>query len=102
MSFSVNSRFSTNFIISLYFGYFFISKINKSSMSFNFTGFDDLFLSSCLSPALTTVRNPIDDMGKNALLLSLDRASGENKFKISPFKTELIVRKSVTDLSKRS
>ena len=68
----------------------------------SFTGFDDLFLSSCLSPALTTVRNPIDDMGKNALLLSLDRASGENKFKISPFKTELIVRKSVTDLSKRS
>ena len=68
----------------------------------SFTGFDDLFLSSCLSPALTTVRNPIDDMGKNALLLSLDRASGENKFKSSPFKTEMIVRKSVTDLAKRS
>lgn len=64
----------------------------------SFTGFDDLFLSSCLSPALTTVRNPIEDMGKNALLLSLDRASGENKFKISPFKTELIVRKSVANI----
>ncbi len=67
----------------------------------SFTGFDDLFLSSCLSPALTTVKNPIEDMGKNALLLSLDRASGENKFKIPPFKTELIVRKSVADIKNR-
>ena len=68
----------------------------------SFTGFDDLFLSSCLSPALTTVRNPIEDMGKNALLLSLDRASGKNNFKISPFKTELIIRKSVADISDKS
>ncbi len=64
----------------------------------SFIGFDNLFLSSCLKPALTTVQNPIEEMGKNALLLSLARYKKDLSFVTPKFNTELIVRKSVTKI----
>ncbi|NLK84417.1 MAG: substrate-binding domain-containing protein [Aeromonadales bacterium] len=65
----------------------------------SFTGFDDLFLSSCLNPALTTVTNPIEKMGAGALKLSLALRNNDNSYKIETFKTELIKRNSVEKLN---
>ncbi|SKA67251.1 LacI family DNA-binding transcriptional regulator [Succinivibrio dextrinosolvens] len=62
------------------------------------TGFDDLFIASCLNPALTTVTNPIGIMGKEALKLSLARYKKDYDFTIPQFKTELIIRKSVQEI----
>ncbi|MGN1280837.1 MAG: LacI family DNA-binding transcriptional regulator [Succinivibrio sp.] len=64
----------------------------------SFTGFDDLFLSSCLSPALTTVKNPIEKMGQMALELSIKRYAGNTEAMAENFQTELVVRKSVKKL----
>lgn len=65
----------------------------------SFTGFDDLFLSSCLSPALTTVKNPIEKMGQLALELSVKRYSGNTEAMALKFQTELVIRKSVLNLN---
>ncbi|MBO6258821.1 MAG: substrate-binding domain-containing protein [Succinivibrio sp.] len=62
-------------------------------------GFDNLFLSSCLNPPLTTVTNPVDIMGKYATLLSL-ALYNHQEFKLPEFETKLIWRKSVRDLEK--
>ncbi len=62
------------------------------------TGFDDLFIASCLNPSLTTVTNPISLMGKEALKLSVARYKKDNNFNIQQFKTELIIRKSVREI----
>ena len=63
------------------------------------TGFDNLFLSSCLYPALTTVINPVDVMGQQALLLSLALKNGDHSFKLGEFKTKLVCRDSVKNLN---
>lgn len=60
-------------------------------------GFDNLFLSSCLNPPLTTVTNPVDIMGKYATLLSL-ALYNHQEFKLPEFETRLIWRKSVRNL----
>ncbi len=65
------------------------------------TGFDDLFIASCLNPTLTTVTNPIEMMGKEALKLSLERFNNNQNYKISHFKPVIIIRKSVIEAQKR-
>lgn len=70
----------------------------KIPQDISITGFDDLFIASCLNPALTTVTNPIGLMGKQALELSLARYKKDFDFVIPEFKTELIIRKSVREI----
>ena len=62
------------------------------------TGFDNLFLSSCMIPALTTVINPIEQMGKRALELSIALKNGDHSFKLGSFETKLVCRNSVKKL----
>jgi DNA-binding LacI/PurR family transcriptional regulator len=57
-------------------------------------GFDDLPLASYLNPALTTIRQPMRDMGRQAvgiLFHLLDGGNAENSRRVSG---ELIVRES--------
>jgi len=56
-------------------------------------GFDDVPLASLVSPALTTVKQPIKEIGEEAAKILVDKISGKNvKSKI--FDVSLIVRKS--------
>lgn len=60
------------------------------------TGFDDLFLASCLTPKLTTVHHPVDEMGKEAVLLSTSLYNhDEEPYKLTNFDVSVVRRKSV-------
>ena len=62
------------------------------------TGFDNLFLSSSMIPAVTTVINPIEQMGKRALELSIALKNGDHSFKLGSCETKLVCRYSVKKL----
>ena len=65
----------------------------------SFVGFDNLFLSSCLNPALSTVTNPVSDMGASATRLSLALYKQDYSYKLPEFLTILINRKSIRNLN---
>ncbi len=65
----------------------------------SFIGFDNLFLSSCLTPSLTTITNPVDDMGASATRLSLALYHHDYSYKLPEFSTILINRKSIRNLN---
>jgi LacI family transcriptional regulator len=60
-------------------------------------GYDDIYISNLTSPALTTVRQPIAQMGMRSFDLLLDMVEGRAQMenKIISFEPELIVRDSV-------
>ena len=64
-------------------------------------GFDDAFPSALIAPALTTVRQPLVEMGTTAVALLLarmrDETGGDTKHRMLP--TELIVRESTARVS---
>jgi LacI family transcriptional regulator len=59
-------------------------------------GFDDIFISKYVNPGLTTVRVQIDEVGKAAAKLLIERLNRANGHEHSLIKipTELIIRKS--------
>lgn len=59
-------------------------------------GFDDIFVSQYLSPALTTVRIQIEEIGRNAAEILVKRIKNEIKSSSVTFKasSELIIRQS--------
>lgn len=58
-------------------------------------GFDDALLASHVSPKLTTVRLPIDDMSKAAVEKIIELCqSGQSAFSTASFPTRLVVRDS--------
>ena len=57
-------------------------------------GFDDLFLSRCLNPPLTTIYHPISLMSRSAVNLSNSLYQGNN-YDLPEFRLELIKRNSV-------
>ena len=66
---------------------------------FSVVGFDDIFLSSLMEPALTTVRYPFIEMGKEAINLLLDSLDTNEKVKMKKnLEHELIIRKSTRRL----
>jgi DNA-binding LacI/PurR family transcriptional regulator len=58
------------------------------------TGFDDLFVASYSAPPLTTIRQPMKDMGRRAAEILLGLLRGELAEKSVTFSGELIVRES--------
>lgn len=60
------------------------------------TGFDNLFLSTCLTPALTTVNNPVRQMAEEALRRSLDLYEGKPIAGPRRVDVNLICRESVS------
>ncbi|KNF09745.1 ribose operon repressor [Gottschalkia purinilytica] len=64
-------------------------------------GFDDVQISQILEPELTTVKQPIYDMGAESAKMLITRIKGKKiKKKIIKFKTELIIRESTKDVTK--
>ncbi len=57
-------------------------------------GFDDVAVSRYLTPALTTVRSPIEDVGCEAVLQLLRVIRGEATDSITLLPTELVIRNS--------
>lgn len=58
------------------------------------TGFDDLFFAAMLQPALTTVRQPMRQLGQRAMSLLAGLLSGHEPEKMQLVKGELVVRQS--------
>ncbi len=61
-------------------------------------GFDDVLLARYLYPALTTIRQPLFEMGQAAAKLALAALDGKEMGVRRKFEPELIVRKSVTSI----
>lgn len=59
-------------------------------------GYDDVFLATYLTPTLTTVRQPLVDMGRAAASLLLSRLDGTRREVVHRFDPELVERRSVT------
>lgn len=60
-------------------------------------GFDDIFGADFTSPALTTIRTPLDRMGEIAVARILDRLAGaapSEAREIGPLETNLVIRRS--------
>ena len=60
-------------------------------------GFDDLFLSRCTTPTLTTVYQPISKMSHAAVQLAVSLYKQE-EFKYDPFELKLVKRNSVENV----
>jgi DNA-binding LacI/PurR family transcriptional regulator len=63
-------------------------------------GFDDIHLASYTSPKLTTVRQPIYDMGRAAAKLLIDARRKKVSLKDKIFDGELVVRESTVEAPK--
>ncbi len=57
-------------------------------------GFDDLAVSRYLTPALTTVHSPLEQVGREAVLQLVKSIHGQPIDPITLLKTELVIRKS--------
>lgn len=58
------------------------------------SGFDDLFFAGLIHPALTTVRQPMRELGRRAVQLLVDLLNGCEPEKTQLIKGELVVRES--------
>ena len=65
------------------------------------TGFDDLFFAAYLAPALTTVRQPMRQMGQMAMENLFKLMSGQESAAQMKVEAELIVRGSTAKAPKR-
>ena len=57
-------------------------------------GFDDIYLARFLSPALTTVRAPTEQVGREAIRLLVEKINGNSTESIVLLPTEVVVRQS--------
>jgi LacI family transcriptional regulator len=66
-------------------------------------GFDDIYLSSLFDPSLTTIRQPVYEMGSYAVDVLIRLIKGENVIeKVKCFGPELVERNSVANLLKKN
>ncbi|PJM73936.1 LacI family transcriptional regulator [Bifidobacterium primatium] len=59
-------------------------------------GFDDIQTASYMGPALTTVRQPLEDMAASAVRMILDRREGHQVQETMIFPTSLVIRDSTS------
>lgn len=57
-------------------------------------GFDDIYLSQYLSPPLTTVRAPTEQVGREAIQLLIQKIQGQHTDNVVLLPTELVIRQS--------
>ena len=62
-------------------------------------GYDDVFLARYLTPTLTTIRQPLVDMGRAAAHLLLERLGHERREVVRRFDPELVERQSVAPIA---
>jgi LacI family transcriptional regulator len=63
-------------------------------------GFDDVFLAQYLTPSLTTIRQPLVDMGRAAAHLLLARLGHERREVVHRFDPELVERQTVARIAR--
>jgi DNA-binding LacI/PurR family transcriptional regulator len=69
---------------------------------FSVVGFDDSFLMNCTDPPLSTIRQPIESMGRAALTLLLNQIDGGMTMdRELLFEPELVVRSSTGAVPRR-
>jgi LacI family transcriptional regulator len=61
-------------------------------------GYDDLVFSRYLNPQLTTIRQPLKEMGRAAAMLALKAMNLASENVLCKFQPELVIRQSVKDL----
>jgi LacI family transcriptional regulator len=61
-------------------------------------GYDDLVFSRYLNPQLTTIRQPLKEMGRAAAMLALKAMNLASENVFYKFQPELVIRQSVKDL----
>jgi LacI family transcriptional regulator len=61
-------------------------------------GFDDIELASYVKPALTTVRQPVEELARAAVQTLIMAMHGNNPVKLMKLPTELVIRESVKRL----
>ena len=65
-------------------------------------GFDDVQFSRYISPALTTVRTPIEEVGREAVRQLIRLLNGEQAQSLVLMRTELVIRESCGCMSKEA
>ena len=65
-------------------------------------GFDDVQFSRYISPALTTVRAPIEEVGREAVRQLIRLLNGEQAQSLVLMRTELVIRESCGCMSKEA
>ena len=65
-------------------------------------GFDDMPFADLVNPPLTTIRQPVPEMGRLAFQVLLALIHGENAARLSRLPVELVQRKSVAPFAERS
>lgn len=58
-------------------------------------GYDDVLLARYLTPTLTTIRQPLEEMGRAATRIALDLLEGAEEEVVHKFEPSLVVRESV-------
>lgn len=62
-------------------------------------GYDGIDVSGYISPSLTTIRQPVEDMAKNTVKLLFDIIAGKKEHQHITFAGELLVRESTKEIS---
>lgn len=62
-------------------------------------GYDGIDVSGYISPSLTTIRQPVEDMAKNTVKLLFDIIAGKKEHQHITFDGELLVRESTKEIS---
>jgi DNA-binding LacI/PurR family transcriptional regulator len=57
-------------------------------------GFDDISAAETATPALTTVRQPIEEIGRSMAKLLLRRLAGEDTARVTILPVELVLRET--------
>jgi LacI family transcriptional regulator len=65
-------------------------------------GFDDVQFARYISPALTTIRAPIEEVGREAVRQMVRLLNGEQAQSLVLMRTELIIRNSCGCISKEA
>ena len=68
----------------------------------SFVAFDDTPMTGLVQPALTTVRQPVEDMGRHSFLALLALLTGAEPPMLTRLPVELVRRGSVTAPRKRA
>jgi LacI family transcriptional regulator len=62
-------------------------------------GFDDIFVSELVTPALTTIRQPIAELGRQAAQLAVEAVAGRDQPRRIVLPVSLVIRASTTQAS---
>jgi LacI family transcriptional regulator len=66
----------------------------KVGEDFSVVGYDDNIIAPIISPSLTTIKQPVFEMGRAAIDLAVEALNSKEKEKVVCFEPTLVVRES--------